>query len=69
MKKISLRPQNFKIFEILDLIVLKYFPIKNHLAFLTIEIYDMEQTNIKILDKNIVPPGGVQALKEDCFYR
>ena len=32
----------------------------NHLAFLTIERYDIELTNIKISDKNIVPPGCVQ---------
>ena len=36
---------------------LDFLPSKNHLAFLTIEIYDIEMTNIKISDKNIVPPG------------
>ena len=39
---------------------LNLFPSKNHLAFLTIERYDIELTNIKISDKNIVPPGGAQ---------
>ena len=56
IEKISLRLQNFKIFEIFDLNVLKieFFPPKNHLAFATIERYDIELTNIKISDKNIV---------------
>ena len=40
---------------------IKFFPSTNHLAFLTIERYAIELTNIKILDKSIVPPGGTQA--------
>ena len=47
-KKISLRPQNFKIFEIFNF--LNFFPSKNPLAFLTIERYDIELTNINISD-------------------
>ena len=43
------------------------FPSKNHLAFLTMERYDIELTNIKISDKNIVPPGGAQAPEGRSF--
>ena len=39
----------------------------NHLAFLTIERYDIELTNIKISDKNFVPLGGVQAPERESF--
>ena len=46
---------------------LNLFPSKNHLAFLTIERYDIELTNIKISDKNIVPPGGVQPSEGESF--
>ena len=35
--------------------------IKNHLVFLTIKGYDVELTNIKILDKNIVSSVGTGA--------
>ena len=35
--------------------------IRNHLVFLTIKGYDVELTNIKILDKNIVPSVGTGA--------
>ena len=65
--KISLRLQNFKIFEIFDLTILKnqIFPIKK--PFLAIEKYDIELTNIKILDKNIVPPGGAQAPERESI--
>ena len=45
-----------------------HFPIKNHLAFLTKERCDIELTNIKILDKNIVPVGGVWVPEGDNFY-
>ena len=48
---------------------LNLFPSKNHLALLTIERYDIELTNIRISDKNIVAPGGAQAPKGDHFYR
>ena len=59
-EKISPRLQNFQYyFEKLDV-----FPSKKHLVFLTIETYDIKLTNIKILDKNIVPSGGAQA--PDC---
>ena len=47
---------------------LNFFPSKNHLAFLTIERYDIELTNIKISDKNIVPPGGAQGPEGGSFY-
>ena len=40
---------------------MNFSPSKNYLAFLTIERYNIELTNIKISDKNIVPPGSVQA--------
>ena len=56
--KISLRLQNFKVFE-----KLIFFPSKNHLAFLTIERYDIELTNSKISDQNIVPLGGAHVLE------
>ena len=46
---------------------LNLFPSKNHSAFLTIERYDIDLTNTKISDKNIVPPGGVQAPKGGSF--
>ena len=70
IEKISLRPQNFKIFEIFDLNILKncfFFPSEKHLSFLTIERYDIELTNIKISDKNIVPLGGVQVPEVGSF--
>ena len=38
-----------------------FSPIKKPFSFLTIEGYDTELTNIKISNKNIVPPGGAQA--------
>ena len=41
------------------------FPIKK--PFLAIEKYDIELTNIKILDKNIVAPGGAQAPEGESF--
>ena len=48
---------------------INFFPIKNHLVFLTIERYDIELTNIKISDKNIVPPAVVpRPLKGNHFY-
>ena len=40
-----------------------FFPSKNHVAFSTIERYDIELTTIKTSDKNILPQGGVQAHK------
>ena len=43
------------------------FPSKNHLAFLTIERYDIELTNIKISDKNIELPGVAQVPKGGSF--
>ena len=46
---------------------LNFFWSKNLLAFLTIERYDLEMTNIKISDKNIVPPGGAQVPKGGHF--
>ena len=46
---------------------LNFFPSKNHLAFLTIERYDIEMTNIKISDKNIVHLGGVQVPEGGSF--
>ena len=46
---------------------LDFLPSKNHLAFLTIEIYDIEMTNIKISDKNIVPPGGARTPEGGSF--
>ena len=42
-------------------------PLKNHLPFLTIERYDIELTNIKISDENIVPLGGAQAPERGSF--
>ena len=51
----------FLIFSTLLFWKIKFFPSKNHLAFLTIERYDKELTNIKISGKNIVPLGGAQA--------
>ena len=44
-----------------------FFPSKNYLAFLTIERHDIEMTNIKISDKNLVPPGGAQAPEGRSF--
>ena len=46
---------------------LNFFLSKNYLAFLTIERYDIELTNIKISDKNIVPLGGAQGPEEGSF--
>ena len=40
---------------------------KNHLDFLTIKGYDVEQTNIKILDKNIVPLVGTRVPEGGSF--
>ena len=39
---------------------MNFFPSKNHLAFLTLERYDIEMTNTKISDKNMLPGGGGQ---------
>ena len=44
---------------------LNSFPSKNHLAFLTIKRCDIELTNTKISDKNIVPLSGAQAPEGD----
>ena len=41
---------------------------KKHLAFLTIDRYDIELANIKISDKNIVPLGGVQVPEGESFF-
>ena len=41
--------------------------IRNHLVFLTIKGYDVELTNIKILDKNIVPSVGTGAPERGSF--
>ena len=41
--------------------------IRNHLVFLTIKGYDVELTNIKILDKNIVPSIGTGAHEGGSF--
>ena len=57
-----LRSYHQKKIEKLNLVLLK-----NYLAFLTIERYDIELTNIKISDKNIVPPVGVQAPEGRSF--
>ena len=46
-----------------------FFPSKKHLAFLTIERYDIELTNINILGKNIVPPGGAQGPEGGSLFR
>ena len=46
---------------------IEFFSSKNHWAFLTIERYDIELTNINISDKNIVPPGGVQGPERKSF--
>ena len=69
IEKVSLRLQNFKIFEISNLFILKdwIFSHKNHLVILNIERYDIELANIKISDKNIVPPGGSQAPEGTSF--
>ena len=61
-EKISPRLQNFNTWNFQHYFEkLNVFPSKKHLAFLTIETYDIKLTNIKILDKNIVPFGGAQA--------
>ena len=39
---------------------MNFFPSKNHLAFLALERYDIEMTNTKISDKNMLPGGGGQ---------
>ena len=67
--KISLRLQNFKIlkFSTYYFEKLNFFPSKNHLAFLTIGRYDLELTNIKVSDKNIVPLDGVQVPEGGSF--
>ena len=69
IEKISLRPPNFNIFEILTCYLkkLEFTPSKNHLAFLTTERHDIEMTNIKISDKNIVPPGGARTPEGGSF--
>ena len=67
IEKISLRVQNFKIFDLLIKEKFFFFPSKNHLTFLTIERYDIELTIINISDKNIVPLGGTQATEGESF--
>ena len=61
--EIFLRPQNFTIFEIFDLNILKNW-IFSHLAFLTIERC---YRTFKISYKKIVPLGGVQAPERGSF--
>ena len=67
--KKSLWLQNFKIYKIFDLTILKnqIFLIKKPFNFLTIERYDIELTNTKIADKNIVPLGGARAPQGKSF--
>ena len=43
------------------------FPSKSHLAFLTIERYDIELTNIKISDENVAHRGGARFLEGGSF--
>ena len=43
------------------------FPSKSHLAFLTVERYDIELTNIKISDGNIADRGGARFLEGVSF--
>ena len=53
-----------------DLTILKnqIFLIKKPLNFLTIERYDIELTNTKIADKNIVPLGGAQGPSREIIF-
>ena len=37
---------------------MEFFPIKKPLSFFNHTEYDIESNNIKILDKNVVPPGS-----------
>ena len=69
IEKVFLRLQNIKISEFSTYYFekLNFFLSKNHLAFFTIERYDIELTNIKILDENIVPLGGRQAPESELF--
>ena len=71
IEKISLRPQSFEIlkFSTYCFEKLNFFPSKNHLAFLTIQRYDIELSNIKISDKNIVPLGCPQAPQGGSFLQ
>ena len=43
------------------------FPSKSHLAFLTVERYDIELTNIKISDENVAHRGGARFLEGGSF--
>ena len=61
IEKITLRLQNSKIFENFDLTILKNQIFLSKKSFLAIEKYDIEQRNIKVLDKKIMPPGSAQA--------
>ena len=55
-------------FPTLSLWKIECFPIKkNHLDFLTIKGYDVEQTNSIILDKNIVPLVGTRVPEGRSF--
>ena len=40
---------------------------KKHFDFLTVKGYDVEQTNIKILDENIVPLVGTRVPEGGSF--
>ena len=53
-----------------DLTILKnqIFLIKKPFNFLTIERYDIELTNTKISDKNIVPLGGAQGPSREIIF-
>ena len=69
IEKVFLRLQNIKISEFSTYYFekLNFFLSKNHLAFCTIKRYDIELTNIKISDENIVPLGGRQAPEGESF--
>lgn len=43
------------------------FPLKRHFSFLSIERCDIELTNTKISDKNIVPLSGAHVPKGGSF--
>ena len=78
IKEFSLFP-NFvvkrKAFELTYDCLILYFPVVipvqnicRKFLILTIERFDIQLTNIKISDKNIVPPGGAQGPEGGSFY-
>ena len=72
MNQKFLPEENWKNLSIFDIIILKksIFPNKKPFSFFnnTVERYDIELTNIKISDWNIVLPDSVQPPEQGSYF-